>query len=137
MTNSRGERMIDLCKHCNGNIEITNPSGYCNHLYYPENCEICQFITNADKLKHDDKWCAYKPMVDELQQKLSIAEKALEHIQTVTAKHNKDLKSLISGAVKMEDYDLIEYAKDVDVLASLVYGFAEEALAKMRGGEKG
>ena len=31
-----------ICEHCGGDIEIRNPSGYCDHLYYPENCKICK-----------------------------------------------------------------------------------------------
>lgn len=31
-----------LCKHCGGNLRIRNPIGYCDHLYYPENCKICK-----------------------------------------------------------------------------------------------
>jgi len=27
------------CKYCGGDIEIRNPTGKCDHLYYPENCE--------------------------------------------------------------------------------------------------
>ena len=31
-----------ICDHCHGDIRIHNPSGFCNHIYYPENCEICK-----------------------------------------------------------------------------------------------
>lgn len=30
------------CPHCRMDIAIRNPSGYCDHLKYPENCEPCQ-----------------------------------------------------------------------------------------------
>lgn len=30
-----------LCQHCSRDISIRNPSGYCDHLYYPEGCNIC------------------------------------------------------------------------------------------------
>ena len=29
------------CKHCEMDIAIRNPSGFCDHLYYPENCYVC------------------------------------------------------------------------------------------------
>ncbi len=29
------------CKHCKMDIAIRNPSGFCDHLYYPENCKVC------------------------------------------------------------------------------------------------
>jgi hypothetical protein len=28
--------MGDLCKHCGGEIGIRNPTGKCDHLYWPE-----------------------------------------------------------------------------------------------------
>lgn len=31
-----------ICKHCGGDIRIRNPKGYCDHLYYPDNCDICK-----------------------------------------------------------------------------------------------
>jgi len=27
------------CKYCGGSIHLRNPTGGCDHLYYPENCE--------------------------------------------------------------------------------------------------
>ena len=30
------------CDHCGGPIAIRNPSGYCDHLYYPECCNVCK-----------------------------------------------------------------------------------------------
>lgn len=29
------------CPHCGGDIEIRNPTGTCDHLYYPDNCDVC------------------------------------------------------------------------------------------------
>jgi len=31
-----------ICQHCLGEIKIRNPKGYCDHLYYPENCSTCK-----------------------------------------------------------------------------------------------
>lgn len=31
-----------ICLHCKGLVRLTNPSGFCNHVYYPENCQICR-----------------------------------------------------------------------------------------------
>jgi hypothetical protein len=31
-----------ICPHCKMNKNIRNPSGYCDHLHYPEACNICQ-----------------------------------------------------------------------------------------------
>ena len=30
-----------ICDHCFGDIEIRNPKGFCDHLYYPEQCKVC------------------------------------------------------------------------------------------------
>lgn len=32
----------EICDHCKESIWIRNPSGFCDHLYYPEYCEICK-----------------------------------------------------------------------------------------------
>ena len=31
----------NICPHCKNDIRVRNPSGYCDHLYYPNNCSIC------------------------------------------------------------------------------------------------
>jgi len=33
-----------ICIHCGMDTRQRNPSGYCDHLYYPETCQICQDI---------------------------------------------------------------------------------------------
>ena len=33
---------INLCQHCKGDLVIRNPKGFCDHLYYPKNCEVCR-----------------------------------------------------------------------------------------------
>lgn len=30
------------CSHCLADIAIRNPTGYCDHLYYPNNCVTCK-----------------------------------------------------------------------------------------------
>lgn len=40
-----------LCKHCGMDIAIRNPSGYCDHLYYPENCDVYNEKIQTDKQK--------------------------------------------------------------------------------------
>ena len=37
------------CEHCHQPIAIRNPSGYCDHLFYPENCDVCN-EENKEKL---------------------------------------------------------------------------------------
>lgn len=40
-----------ICKHCGYDIEIRNPSVHCDHIYYPENCDICEAIEEIAKLE--------------------------------------------------------------------------------------
>ena len=35
-----------ICKHCKMDIAIRNPSGYCDHLHYPDNCDTCKHLDN-------------------------------------------------------------------------------------------
>ena len=37
----------NICPHCKGDIRIRNPKGYCDHLYWPNNCETCQALENG------------------------------------------------------------------------------------------
>ena len=39
----------ELCIHCGYLIKIRNPSGYCDHLYYPENCNVCKLLEERNK----------------------------------------------------------------------------------------
>jgi hypothetical protein len=36
-----------LCEHCGMDLALRNPSGKCDHLYYPEACEICDMREQA------------------------------------------------------------------------------------------
>jgi len=29
------------CPHCGGDLKISNPTGKCSHIYYPEACDVC------------------------------------------------------------------------------------------------
>jgi hypothetical protein len=40
------------CRHCGGDLSIRNPTGKCDHLYYPDYCEACKNIYS--KLKKKD-----------------------------------------------------------------------------------
>jgi len=31
-----------ICPHCRMDKRIRNPSGFCDHLYYPNYCKICK-----------------------------------------------------------------------------------------------
>ena len=68
------------CKHCGYDTALRNPSGYCDHLYYPEACEVCnaenikrqrvekaapnllKALKQARKVLHMVEWCADNTM---------------------------------------------------------------------------
>lgn len=35
------------CNHCKGDIGVRNPMGFCDHLYYPEYCNVCAEMGNC------------------------------------------------------------------------------------------
>jgi hypothetical protein len=35
------------CPHCGGDLSIRNPTGKCDHLYYPELCPECSALKRA------------------------------------------------------------------------------------------
>ena len=44
------------CLHCNGDVEIRNPTGSCDHLYYPDCCKTCQRIIKALNTYGNSRW---------------------------------------------------------------------------------
>ncbi len=32
---------MGLCPHCDYSIDLRNPSGFCDHLHYPDECHVC------------------------------------------------------------------------------------------------
>lgn len=43
-----------ICPHCKMDLRLRNPSGYCDHLFYPDCCEVCTKI-KEDKEKKQEK----------------------------------------------------------------------------------
>ena len=44
----------EICPHCNCLVELRNPSGFCDHLYYPESCALCLDEQNTQNKSIDD-----------------------------------------------------------------------------------
>ena len=41
-----------ICPHCDMDTNIRNPSGYCDHLFYPNNdCKICKLMRQKEVVK--------------------------------------------------------------------------------------
>ena len=43
------EDLEKICPHCKMDKDLANPSGFCNHLHYPEACEVCEFMVKVKK----------------------------------------------------------------------------------------
>jgi len=76
-----------LCPNCGGKIEIRNPTGRCDHLYYPENVPK----TLSEPLK------PIEPIYTETDDKLGwVAERlneVIERINILSEEHNYDQKT--------------------------------------------
>ena len=51
------------CPHCKGSIVIRNPTGKCDHLYYPENCKVCfarEMRKQKARVEQKRKWKVQK-----------------------------------------------------------------------------
>lgn len=46
-SNRMQREFMNKCNHCGGDIAVRNPSGYCDHLHYPENCKVCSSPATA------------------------------------------------------------------------------------------
>ena len=40
-----------ICEHCKMPIAIRNPSGFCDHLYYPDYCDVCHLAKKLTTVK--------------------------------------------------------------------------------------
>lgn len=52
------------CKHCKKPIAQRNPSGYCDHLKYPENCDTCSGNQQNDKKKLGESVVSFLQEID-------------------------------------------------------------------------
>lgn len=70
----------DLCKHCNMPIRLRNPSGFCDHLHYPDYCKVCKkrILDKIEEQHHSPvvSLKALKVWIEE--HKLSMVDKVLD-----------------------------------------------------------
>ena len=62
-----------ICPHCDMDTNIRNPSGYCDHLFYPNNdCKICKLMRQKEvvKMKSTKPLSKDKKLLDRWQIKL-------------------------------------------------------------------
>lgn len=41
-----------LCNHCHKDLDISNPSGFCDHTYYPDHCSFCEHLLQQECKEH-------------------------------------------------------------------------------------
>lgn len=53
---------MKICPHCFEDTAIRNPSGFCDHLYYPDCCDVCkgkvkkQILVSREALERMQKY---------------------------------------------------------------------------------
>jgi hypothetical protein len=67
-----------ICKHCGEPIAIRNPSGYCDHLHYPDNCKVC-----SGKIEQKMIECGYYPMKPKRERIALIDQQAVNLIDKI------------------------------------------------------
>lgn len=82
------------CNHCGGDLKIRNPKGYCDHLYYPENCKQC---STPDAIGTD----TVREWEEELDKELSIVE-------MIDSTAVADFKFFIKSLLTKEKTQLLE-----------------------------
>lgn len=66
------------CDHCGYDTAIRNPSGYCDHLQYPDYCEICK---NANLTSISIVWSAEDVLSRDANLSLKQVPKVLYHMK--------------------------------------------------------
>lgn len=107
------------CNHCGGDIAIRNPSGYCDHLYYPDYCEVCQYNE-----KNQGGRAVVKPEVKKVLELLLKTYDKVQKIQDELRKMNfcEEILDCIGIPIDTSEYDKKEeayYCRDwcYDILA--------------------
>ena len=55
--------MSENCKHCGGAIAVRNPTGECDHLYWPDNLTDEAKIANGYKKVTAERWVKPPPQM--------------------------------------------------------------------------
>jgi len=80
------EKLSEKCPICGESASIRNPTGKCDHLYYPENLDPEKLLlifkaleANRDALASDaEKWRGYLEIIDTVQKKAGEMDLHLE-----------------------------------------------------------
>lgn len=79
-----------LCDHCKMDIEIANPSGYCNHVYYPDNnCDECKRMRGA---KEVSEVARLRVQNEDLSERLTVAEKEIGRLEDEVTSLEADVR---------------------------------------------
>jgi hypothetical protein len=53
-----------VCCYCQCDKRLVNPTGFCNHLYYPMNCDICNRRENPTEQDRGIRYVERKDIID-------------------------------------------------------------------------
>lgn len=83
----------DVCKHCGFSIALRNPSGSCDHLYYPSNCKVCkEMIAKEENADNED---------------------AISQIEKIRAENNKNWMDVLRLALKVGPEETKELLRSI------------------------
>lgn len=94
-----------ICEHCGFPVSIRNPSGYCDHLQYPDYCDTCKDRIESEKevvVTIDD---AGMSRIDEIADEL--AELGM------TVEQRLGAVGVITGQIKESSIDSLRQVKGV------------------------
>jgi hypothetical protein len=86
---------MDKCPHCKMDIAKRNPSGFCDHLYYPDNCEECSSKVERKMTKRfeDYKNKKFKVTKPEVEMLNDLADK-IQNLELENKMMKVDIKGL-------------------------------------------
>lgn len=124
------------CNHCKKPISQRNPSGYCDHLKYPENCATC----NDDQHNNEENgsyWPDYKlkQMIEDVRQEAyeegqrDVMFKSKEFLEYVNKEKTKayynGVKEMVEIINKKEKQAVKEFAEDLKKKAHFTTGLVK------------
>lgn len=115
------------CEHCKGLIEIRMPvpSSGCDHLYYPDACQICK---TREESRNPSETVLLK-------QKISILQEKLKNREQLILQQNEKISALEKEIVSFKS--LAEDRRQANVLKSLrIEDLLKENAALREGLEK-
>lgn len=117
MSNKTNSNPIEKreCICCGGDIKIRNPKGYCDHLYYPENCNG-KCTPPVESWKKELNNLIYKYNQGKIAGNPTWSQEAIEKgnayaFSGITSKMQKKLQDLVRKQIQQAEERLVERIK--------------------------